>query len=291
MPEGERIVVVHADDLGMTHGANAAFDELSGIGICTSGSVMVPCPWFREICRMAERNPSLDIGVHLTLTSEMKNYKWRPLTSPPRSAGLTDDDGYFLPLPAMVRKAHPDVVEAELRAQIELAIAAGLDVTHLDDHAGTVLLPEFCPIYIRLGLEYQLPILITPELSGYGGQHNMTGVAAEAYKSNAEAARKAGLQLFDCILETPWDRTGPAEDSYRSMLAGIGEGLTFLALHFTKEGEIEHVDPASHHIRTGEYHLFRLNRFRDWFESQNFRLSGMRPFRDSLRRGAISIPP
>ena len=87
---GARTVVIHEDDVGMSHGANAAFQELSMAGACSSGSVMAPCPWFPEAIAMAKANPTLDLGVHLTLNSEKQPYRWRPLTSPARSAGLTD---------------------------------------------------------------------------------------------------------------------------------------------------------------------------------------------------------
>src|ERR1700746_3702457 len=89
-----RSVVIHEDDVAMTHGANAAFAELSAIGTCSAGSVMVPCPWFPEAAEMAATNRTLDVGVHLTLTSEKKPYRWRPLTAPPRSAGFSDGLGH-----------------------------------------------------------------------------------------------------------------------------------------------------------------------------------------------------
>ena len=93
-------VVIHEDDVGMSHGANSAFVELSKLGSCSSGSVMVPCPWFPEAAEIARNDKSRDVGVHLTLTSEQKPYRWRPLTAPPPSAGLTDKFGYFCPLDA-----------------------------------------------------------------------------------------------------------------------------------------------------------------------------------------------
>ncbi|MEO1103343.1 MAG: ChbG/HpnK family deacetylase, partial [Pseudomonadota bacterium] len=112
-----RTVIIHADDVGMTHGANAAFAELSAIGHCTSGSVMVPCPWFPEAAAMAKAKPALDVGVHLTLTSEKAPYRWRPLTRPPKSAGLTDPDGYFwATIPELRKNADPAAVDEELRA-------------------------------------------------------------------------------------------------------------------------------------------------------------------------------
>src|SRR5437868_2706951 len=89
----KKLVVIHEDDVGMTHGANSAFAELSALGTCSAGSVMVPCPWFPEAVEMAKANKTLDLGVHLTLTSEKQPYRWRPLTAPARSAGLADELG------------------------------------------------------------------------------------------------------------------------------------------------------------------------------------------------------
>ena len=136
----------------MSHGANIAFQELSAMGACSAGSVMAPCPWSPEAVAMARANRALDLGVHLTLNSEKQSYRWRPLTSPPRSAGLTDEAGYFWStVPALRKHAAPEAVETELRAQIDAALAAGIDVTHLDAHMGAVMMPEFVDIYYRLG--------------------------------------------------------------------------------------------------------------------------------------------
>lgn len=282
----QKFVVIHADDLGMSHGANAAYAELIRLGACSSGSVMVPCPWFLEVAGMAAADPGLDLGVHLTLTSEMRHYKWRPLTSPPRSAGMTDSHGYFLADVASLRTgAEPEAVEAELRAQIETALAAGIDVSHLDDHAGAVLAPEFCEIYVRLGLDYRLPILMTPSLATYGGIHNLRGVDDGDYRRHAETARTRGFRLFDRIIETPWQRAEPAETVYREMIGGIAPGYTFMALHFTQPGEIAAIDPQSGQIRTAEHRLFRSPEFRGWLEKQGLTMIGMRRLRDELRQG------
>jgi predicted glycoside hydrolase/deacetylase ChbG (UPF0249 family) len=157
-PDGSKRVVIHEDDVGMSHGANTAFVELSKLGTCSSGSVMVPCPWFPEAAAIAAGDPTLDVGVHLTLTSEQVPYRWRPLTTPPRSAGLTDDLGYFWPDVPHARKAAPEAVEAELRAQIETALAAGIDPTHFDAHMGTAQMPEFVAILRGLGQASNKPL-------------------------------------------------------------------------------------------------------------------------------------
>src|SRR3954465_15786085 len=91
----ERALILHVDDLAMCHGANHAYLEFAAAGLVTCGSVMVPCPWFREIAEAAA-DPKLDLGVHLTLTSEWPHYRWRPLSTTSRASGLIDDDGYFL---------------------------------------------------------------------------------------------------------------------------------------------------------------------------------------------------
>jgi chitin disaccharide deacetylase len=277
-------VVIHADDLGMSHGANAAFAELWNKGTVTSGSVMVPCPWFSELAHMARAHPAIDIGVHLTLTSEMTGYRWRPLTRPPASAGLTDAGGFFhCDVPTLRARADRAAVEAELRAQIDAALAAGIDVTHLDDHMGAVLAPEFAEIYARLAVDYRLPPLFSGTLATYGGQHNMTGITAQTFAPGVEMARASGFPIFDRIVETDWHPTAPPDATYRAMLDSSGEGLTFLALHFTKPGEIEVIDPGFHNIRTAEYTLFRSPGFADWLHRRDVTFIGMRALRDDWR--------
>ena len=92
----QRVVIFHADDVGMCHGANLAFEKLSKDGSINCGSVMVPCPWFSEVVAMAAANPRLDLGVHLTLTSEWQHYRWAPISTTDRSSGLIDADDYVV---------------------------------------------------------------------------------------------------------------------------------------------------------------------------------------------------
>ena len=212
-----RCVVVHEDDIGMCHGANLAFAELARLGICTAGAVMVPCPWFLEIAEMQARDPRLDIGVHLVLTSEWQTYRWRPLTGASQASGLVDGDGYFWRTAQEARAhAHPDAVEAELRAQVEAAKRAGIDITHIDAHMFTVVCPEFIDIYVRLGEEEAVPILLVRQANAYGNMVRGRAVAAAV-----EAAERAGKPVFDLVLETPWQRTGTVEEDYDRLLDRI----------------------------------------------------------------------
>jgi predicted glycoside hydrolase/deacetylase ChbG (UPF0249 family) len=246
---------------------------------------MVPCPWFLQAAEAAA-DPALDLGVHLTLNAEKRHYKWRPLTAPPPSAGLTDPNGFFWPDVAMTRaRAAPDAVEAELRAQIDAALAAGVDLTHLDAHMGAAMAPEFCGIYLRLGLDYRLPVLLTGSLAAYAPNDNLASVTEAAFRPGVQRARAAGYRVFDAALQTIWGRTRsePAEPAYRAIIEGIRPGLTFLCLHCNAPGEVELIEPESAYLRTDEYALFRDAAFRGWLAGQGLEIIGMRPLRDELR--------
>jgi predicted glycoside hydrolase/deacetylase ChbG (UPF0249 family) len=278
-----KVVVVHEDDVGMTHGANTAFVELSESGACSSGSVMPPCPWFPEAVELAKRNGKLDVGVHLTLTSEKKPYRWRPLTAPRASAGLTDSMGYFWPDVPNARKADPKAVEAELRAQIEATLAAGIDVTHLDAHMGTVLCPEFVDIYVQLGLDYKLPILLVKDYNTFNPRSYSGPMSNDNYNAALERARANGFAVFDLVQETVWDRQSDAESTYLEIFRGLPDGLTFLSLHFNAPGDFEVIEPSHAHIRTDEYALFKSGRTQRWAEELGLEIVGMRELRNDLR--------
>lgn len=271
-------VVIHEDDVGMTHGSNAAFVELCAAGACTSGSIMVPCPWFPEAARIAAANPDLDVGIHLTLTSEQPPYRWRPLTAPSASAGMTDEFGYFWPDVPRARRAAPEAVEAELRAQIEVALAAGIAPTHFDAHMGTAQMPEFTSIYRRLGNEFGVPVMLVKDLHAYNPASYAGPVDHAAYEEEVALARLEGHAIFDRVLETPWRRKTDAGIAYRELFASIPDGLSFLSLHFNAPGDFEVIDPVSARIRTEEYELFRSGVIAGWIEEFGIEPIEMRAF-------------
>ena len=280
-------IVLHQDDVGMCHGANVAFSELSALGSITSGSVMVPCPWFREAAEMAAANKSLDLGVHLTLTAEKEFYRWRPLTSAGKSSGLVDDDGYmWRDVSSVRRNANVDAVALELRAQINFALASGFDVTHLDAHMGATLAPEFCAIYIALGVEYRLPVLLTKKLSQYGPNNHITGVSDERFEGFINFAEQTRLPIFDRVLETDFGRPSTqslAPDAYQKMFTKSKTGLTFAALHPNAPGEVEVIEPNQFHVRTQEYEIFSSKDYLTWLTKNEITPIGMRELRDAMR--------
>ena len=280
--QGRRALVIHEDDVGMTHGSNVAFRELSERGVISSGSVMAPCPWFPETLEIAARNPRFDLGVHLTLNSEMRPMKWRPLTRPPKSAGLTDEFGYFVPERQKGWRPEPEAVEEELRAQIDAVIAGGVDVTHLDAHCGAVMSPRLLPIYRRLGEDYDLPIVLMRRVEGGHPRPRGTPMPS-GFAQAVDAADAYGDPVFDLFFETPWDRTAEPEGVYAEAIAGVREGLSFFAFHFNAPGDIETIRPDRAHFRTDEYALFSSGKIEPLLAEYGVTLIGMREIRDRRR--------
>lgn len=269
-----RTLVIHHDDLGASHSANLAFVELFDLGLVSAGSVMVPCPWFPELARIARDRPALDIGVHLTLTAEFETFRWRPLTGVSTN-GLTDADG-FMPRRSMdVAGADRAAVEAEFRAQIETALAAGIDVTHLDTHMFTAALPGFLEIYVRMGRDYRLPVVL-PAAAGRLGADPL-----EAAAGLADMAARQN-QGFDGVIVTPFGGGVPDASAYRGLFAGLPDGLSYGAFHFTAPGDIAMYAPDAA-IRINEYELCRTGIFAAMLDELDIATTGMGCFRDAMR--------
>jgi predicted glycoside hydrolase/deacetylase ChbG (UPF0249 family) len=160
-------LIVRGDDMGSCHAANEACIRCYREGILRSVEVMVPAPWYMEAIQMLKEHPGLDVGVHLTLTSEWEGYKWGPVTHAP---SLCDRRGHFLPMTSQRPDFPPgtgflesgyrlEEVEAELRAQIEIALDDIPQVSHLSSHMVTsVATPELRELTERLSREYGLPL-------------------------------------------------------------------------------------------------------------------------------------
>lgn len=164
-PKDAKLLIVHADDLGMAHSVNAATIKGFESGLVNSGSIMVPCPWFAEIATYARANPQADLGLHLTLTSEWTSFRWGPVTPKDRVSSLLDKNGYFqLTETEAAAKADPKEVELEIRAQIERARASGIQPTHLDSHMGTLYQNKaLFEIFLKVAREYKLPVRVAKE--------------------------------------------------------------------------------------------------------------------------------
>ncbi len=220
-PPDAKLLIIHADDLGLSHSANAAsISAFENNGI-TSGSIMVPCPWFAEFASYAKDHPGLDVGIHLTLNAEWKNYKWDGVAPSSEIRSLLDDEGYFYASTEEVGQ-HADPVEAEkeFRAQIERALAFGIKPTHFDTHmASAGATPELIQIYLKLGKEYQTPILLP--------RFFLQGLPPESREEIA-----SDYVLLDNLLmmgTIPEDKSW--NEAYKQMIENIKPGLNELIVH------------------------------------------------------------
>ena len=161
-PRDAKLLIVHADDLGMAHSVNVATTKAFETGLVNSGSIMVPCPWLSEIAAYARTNPQADLGLHLTLTSEWTALRWGPVSSKDRVTSLLDKNGYFrLTETEAAKNADPKQVEMEITAQIEKARALGIQPTHLDSHMGTLYQnKELFEVFLRVARSNKLPVRV-----------------------------------------------------------------------------------------------------------------------------------
>ena len=160
-PRDAKLLILHADDIGVAHSENAASFDALDEGAINSGSIMMPTPWVTEVAAYAKAHPNADLGLHLTLNSEWNTYRWGGLAPHDETASLHDLDGTFpRTTDTVAKRAKADEVEHELRAQIDRAYAIGIRPTHVDSHMGALYqTPELFRTYARVARSYKLPFL------------------------------------------------------------------------------------------------------------------------------------
>jgi chitin disaccharide deacetylase len=160
-PKDAKLLILHADDLGMAHSVNVASFEALDKGLISSASAMIPTPWITEVAAYARAHPNADLGLHLTLNSEWETYRWGSVESKDKVPSLLDSTGTFPnDVPPLLAKAKLPEVERELRAQVDRAMALGIRPTHLDSHMGALFAtPELTATYMKVARDYRLPFL------------------------------------------------------------------------------------------------------------------------------------
>lgn len=286
---GERVVIVHADDLGMCHAANRAFWEDQAFGVVTCGSAMVPGPWVPELAAWCRAHPQADVGVHITLTSEWEGCRWGPVSTRDPRSGLLDGEGYMWRSNAGVY-AHMDVdaAVAEMRAQVEMALSLGIDVTHIDTHMGTVMHPQLAPAYVQLALDYRIPVMlprISEERVGkLTAEWGVDPQVGRALLSTVDALAASGFPVLDHICAAR--ESGDAlhrMDTYCRLFDAVPAGITHLLLHPSVPGyDIEAVT-ASASARIADYQTFLRPELKACVAGRGIHLIGYRRLRDLIR--------
>lgn len=273
-----KLLIVHADDVGFSHSANAATIQAFTSGPVRTGAIMVPVPWFSEIAAFVQQNPEHDFGIHITLTSEWKYFKWGSVLPTSEVPSLLSERGYFYGNgDEVAAHAVPEDAEREARAQIERAKAFGIDPTHLDVHNSALWgSPELFQVYLELGRDYKLPLLLSAD-----------GIAqmSDEYKSM--------LNADDIVLDRVimMGRDIPGErwvEEYENLLASVKPGVTQLIIHFGFDDSelramaVDRPNPDAA-WRQRDYDFFTSTEFQSLMKKNNIQLISWREIRDLLR--------
>ena len=262
-------MIIRTDDAGMSHSVNMAIEKLIATGLPVSVSVMFPTPWYQETVDILKRHPNVSVGIHLTLNSEWKNYRWGPILGRSAVPTLVDGDGYFFATSEALHKNNPNLreVENELRAQIDRALKSGLKIDYVDYHMGTVTrYPEFREIVERLAREFGL------------GMSQYFGETRNDSQYSAAPSNKADSQV--AII----DRLQP---QYNLVVTHVGVDDAELGalLDMNTDGGL----PEMSKNRQGELNALTSQRFSDALKARNVKLITYRQLIDmqglkSMRR-------
>jgi predicted glycoside hydrolase/deacetylase ChbG (UPF0249 family) len=291
----DRVVILHADDVGMCQASLTAFADLVDFGLLSSGATMVPCAWFPAVAAYCRRQPGVDLGVHLTLTSEWDSYRWGPISTRDPASGLLDQEGYFYRR-SEGAQAHADsaAVQLELESQVGRALGAGIDVTHVDTHMGTVAHPKFVYGYVQLALQHGLPTMI-PRLDEAGwralGMGGEIALLAAQFVAELEAQ---GVPLVDHVaglplVDEPGDRLSLAKREFDA----LPPGLTHFVIHPAAGTPELRAITSAWRSRVADYELFRSEELRDYVRHTGVQVIGYRALRDlmpTIRNGQRSEP-
>jgi predicted glycoside hydrolase/deacetylase ChbG (UPF0249 family) len=204
--QGPRLIV-RGDDMGFSHSGNEALIKCSKEGIQTSIEVIVPSPWFPEAVKLLQENPTIDVGIHIALTSEWDNVKYRPISQCP---SLTNVDGYFYPFiypnknypgqALLENKFNIEDIEKEIRAQIELALKKIPRISHISSHMGCYNMnPEVNALAKKLSKEYQIDIDPADhgvKYIGYGGPKETSEEKVKSFIKMLEGLKPGETYLF-----------------------------------------------------------------------------------------------
>jgi predicted glycoside hydrolase/deacetylase ChbG (UPF0249 family) len=284
-PADARLLIIHIDDFGVCHSANAATIQALETGVATCASVMVPCPAFQEAADYCAKNPDADIGVHLTFTNEYAEYNWGPVAPAEKVPSLVNGQGHFYPTTQEVwQHGRPEHIEIEMRAQIEKALAAGMQPTHLDSHMGVLFGPKFIRAYLRVAREYRLPAMVPRE---YIYSEQSMGL-----KTPYKFLQRFLIALLDATGHLMIDRlyvggfdevTIPQEEYYPWVIGDAVPGVNEVLLHVALDGgDIDSLGDDSWR-RVEDFRISTDPETRELIKSNGVILLGYRPIFELIR--------
>lgn len=275
-PAGTQLLIIHADDLAVTHATNTASFAALERGSVSSASVMANCPWLAEVGRYARTHPEADLGMHLTLTSEWRDLRWGSTAPADQVQSLLDSSGYLKPLcQLMVADAKPEEVRIELRAQIDRALSLGLRPTHLDTHMGCLIAsPQLFAVYLEVAREYDIPAMVS---------NNELAASPAAYR---DLLRPEDLVIDYLFTAGMGEFETGLEAYYRNLLADLPVGVSVLLIHTALDGSESAgmaggVEGWGNRWRQIDYNFFTSDALKTILEKENIQLT---TWRDLHRR-------
>ncbi|MHB8630218.1 MAG: polysaccharide deacetylase family protein [Aggregatilineales bacterium] len=281
----DRVVIIHIDDVGMCQASLAAYADLVDFGLISSAAVMVPCPWFPAVADYCRHHTGLDLGVHLTLNSEWDMYRWGPVSTEAVNGGLIDSEGYLFRSPDdTYRYAAPDAVQSEIAAQLNRALNAGIDVTHIDTHMGTVAHPKYSAGYIELAVQHRLPLFVPrADAHGYQVRFGMDQATAERTARTVRELEMQGVPLLDSMTALPLNQPEDRIEQAKRALSALPAGVTHFIIHAAKDSaELRAIAP-DWPSRVADYQAFTSESLRNFVKTSGLQVIGYRVIRESWR--------
>jgi predicted glycoside hydrolase/deacetylase ChbG (UPF0249 family) len=288
-PSGTKVVIFHVDDVGMSHNSNMGAIKSVEDGIATSLSIMMPCSWVPEYAAYLKEHPHTDAGLHLTHTSEWKNYRWGPVAGKSVVPGLVDPAGYLWKnVQDVVANATAEEIETEIRAQIDKALSMGIEPTHLDSHMGTCFTPQFIDRYVKVGIEKQIPILIFGGHMQYIG--DQVGPLRPMVISVAEKVWDAGLPVIDDLVTQPTRSKDYKQKKVEliKLLSDMKPGITEVIVHCTVQTEVFSHISGSGPNREAELRLLTDPDIKKFIESERITLTTWRELKKRRQKANTS---
>ncbi|MGD0117210.1 MAG: polysaccharide deacetylase family protein [Candidatus Binatus sp.] len=275
-----RALILNADDFGMCHDQNEGVMRGLKEGLFTSSTILVTCPWFEEAAKFARSNPDADLGVHLTLTAEWDSYKWGPVLGARAVPSLVDARGYLWQTVAQVYEhARLDEAEAELRAQIEKALAAGIDATHLDSHMGTLQLrADYHEIYARLAAEYRVPIRLA----------SRRRIGIEGMGAILDQLDAAGVVTPDHLVFSGPPSVAQTEAYWTNLIRTLKPGVTEILCHPAIARDELKTCARDAFQRDADFRYFTSAKARQLVNEEGIKLLGFRELRNLQRQNSTS---
>lgn len=296
--KGKKVIIFHVDDAGMSYDSNVGTMRSLNEGVANSTSVMMPCAWVPHFIEMYKANPKWDVGVHLTLTSEWKHYRWSPLAGQSQVPGLYDDQGAFWPNVAkVVEHAKPEELATECKAQIARFRQFGLQPTHIDSHMGTLFQPKYIKTYVEVGIQEKIPVMLPAgslTLIGQGRSEFEKGLLRQLGKQLWDA----GLPVIDDLHADSYGWNLPVDkdltdknlqdfktDKYIDLLSKCAPGITMIIMHSTQPSEVFKFISDSAPTRKGDMLAMLDPKLKRYLEEQGIILTTFREL--SQRRTAL----